>query len=396
VFAIEIWVKTFYSPFTDTAFCFLAGALIMCYYLLSNGISFIAIQFKIWKIKHEDTSWHILNEQDDELDIPGWEDLQGASHEAFLMNQRITSETFRYKFLNYNRTWLINQLPSLLTPRTMRRSRPYLINQFARIINARRDDVSDDSEEDPSKGFKEVHLLAPSRNIIRWWLGKAKRRLRLKNIVDPLIRRARGAECEQCLSRKKLQIEYEIDIDVMAQMYDRSFPGDEEIDQVQWKTFWMNNQRYHTICLACLTKRKEVVTRAALAGVMDLSMYDDEQEQYPDWGPVYLTAASKAILLNWYRKAQRARAGKKGAKVRRSKVVKDISDDEGEEEPAWTKNYRPPSQATIAIAIKWTRTARARIMKRRGKGTSLAERDLEEDDVGENFRSGAKSRQSKK
>ena len=78
VFAIEIWLKTFYSPFTDTAFCFLAGALIMCYYLLSNGISFIAIQFKIWKIKHEDTSWHILNEQEDELDIPGWEDLQGT------------------------------------------------------------------------------------------------------------------------------------------------------------------------------------------------------------------------------------------------------------------------------------------------------------------------------
>ena len=94
-------------------------------------------KLKIWKIKHEDTAWHIMQQQDDELDIPGWEDLKGASHEAFLMNQRITSETFRYKFLEYNRTWLINQLPQLLTPRTMRRSRPYLINQFARIINAR-------------------------------------------------------------------------------------------------------------------------------------------------------------------------------------------------------------------------------------------------------------------
>ena len=39
-----------------------------------------------------------------------------------------------------------------------------------------------------------VALTAPSRNIIRWWLGKAKRRLRLKTIVEPLIRRARGAE----------------------------------------------------------------------------------------------------------------------------------------------------------------------------------------------------------
>ena len=152
------------------------------------------------------------------------------------MNQRISSETFRFKFLNYNRTWLINQLPQLLTPRTMRRSRPYLINQFARIINARRDDISDDSDGGVGAGFGPVVLTAPSRNIIRWWLGKAKRRLRLKTIVEPLIRRARGAECEQCLSRKKLQIEYEIDVDAMADMYDKSYPGDEEVDQVQWKT----------------------------------------------------------------------------------------------------------------------------------------------------------------
>lgn len=131
------------------------------------------------------------------------------------MNQRITSETFRYKFLNYNRTWLINQLPQLLTPRTLRRSRPYLINQFARIINARRDDISDDSDKE-ERGLGPVALSASSRNIIRWWLGKARRRLRLKTIVDPLVRRARGAECEQCLSRKKLQIEYEVDVDEMA------------------------------------------------------------------------------------------------------------------------------------------------------------------------------------
>merc|ERR1711988_1432779 len=400
VFAMEIWLKTFYSPFTDTAFGLLSGILILCYIIMEWVIMYLAQKLKIWKIKHEDTAWHIMQQQDDELDIPGWEDLKGASHEAFLMNQRITSETFRYKFLEYNRTWLINQLPQLLTPRTMRRSRPYLINQFARIINARRDDISDDSDVDMTKGFKEVHLLAPSRNIIRWWLGKAKRRLKLKSVVDPLIRRARGAECEQCLSRKKLHIEYEIDVDDMATMYDRAFPGDEEVDQVQWKTFWMNNQRYHTICLNCLTKRKEVVTRAALAGVMDLSMYGDEQEEYPDWGPVYLTAASKAILLNWYRKAQRSRAGKKGAKVRRTKIVKDVSDDEEEKEALWTKNFVQPSQATIAIGIKWVRTARARIQKKRGKGNSLKEKDVAPDegdvDLGTSFRSGRKSKMTRK
>merc|ERR1711998_588688 len=395
VLSMECWLRVNYSPFTDPGFVFIVAFIFLIYLILKWITLYAVVKLKIWKIKHENTAWHLIQKDEDELDLPGWEEVKGASTEAFIMNQRITSETFRYKFLNYNRTWLINQLPQLLTPRTMRRSRPYLINQFARIINARRDDISDDSDG----GFGAVVLTAPSRNIIRWWLGKAMRRLRLKTIVEPLIRRARGAECEQCLSRKKLQIEYEIDVDTMADMYDKSFPGDEEVDQVQWKTFWMNNQRYHTTCLNCLTKRKEIATRAALAGVVDLSMYDDEQEEYPDWGPVYLSAASKAILLNWYRKAQRSRAGKKGAKVRRTKIAKEISDDEEEKEAAWTKNFQQPSQATIAIAIKWVRTARARMQKKRGKGASLKEKDLAPDegpDLGTAFRSGRKSKMTRK
>jgi hypothetical protein len=28
-------------------------------------------------------------------------------------------------------------------------------------------------------------------------------------------------------------------------------------------------------------------------GMFDPSVFDDEQEKYPDWGPVFLTAASK-------------------------------------------------------------------------------------------------------
>jgi hypothetical protein len=99
--------------------------------------------------------------------------IKGASHDTYLMNQRITSDTFRYKFLNYNRSWLISQLPQLLTPRTLRRSRPYLLNQLARVIDNRRNDISDDSENDKKK-FGPVALTASSRSIVRWWLEKAR------------------------------------------------------------------------------------------------------------------------------------------------------------------------------------------------------------------------------
>lgn len=400
MFGYECWLhagtQSAYSPFTDSGLPFLIFLLLLFYKLLEYAIMFLAVQFKVWRIKHENTAWHIQMGEEDDLEIPGWEDVKGASHEAYLMNQRITSDTFRYKFLNYNRSWLIQQLPQLLTPRTLRRSRPYLINQFARIINAKRDDISDDSGDDKDKKFGPVALSAASRSIIRWWLGKARRRLQLRTIVDPLIRRARGAECEQCLSRKQLHVEYDVDIDKMMGMYDNMYPGDTEIDQVQWKSFWMNNQRYHTICLACITKRKEVAAKNAIRGALDPVLYDDTQEEYPEWGPVYLSAASKAILLNWYRKAQRLRAGKKGSR-RREKVIKNVSDDEGDEVPSeWARSVLAITPSTRAIATRWMRTARARLQQKAGKGSGVRESLAEDGNVGETFRSGKKSRQGKK
>ncbi|RYH31690.1 hypothetical protein EON65_02100 [archaeon] len=172
----EVWLFWDYSPFSDSAFFIVFGYMVSMYLLLRWVVFYLSVRLKVYRIKHENTAWHLIQKEDDELDVPAWEEIKGASTEAFLMNQRITSETFRYKFLNYNRTWLINQLPQLLTPRTLRRSRPYLINQFARIINARRDDISDDSEEEAQQKFGPVALTAPSRNIIRHWLGRARRR----------------------------------------------------------------------------------------------------------------------------------------------------------------------------------------------------------------------------
>lgn len=179
------------------------------------------------------------------------------------------------------------------------------------------------------------------------------------------------------------------------------------VDQVQWKQFWINNQRYHTICLACLSKRKEIEARNKMkgGGIFDPTLFDDvEQEAYPDWGPIFLSGASKAILLNWYRKAQKLRAGKRRApRMKKQREVKDISDDEGEEDPmfSWLREgLKEVTPATKAIAVKWMRTARAKLQQRRGKGTSTREQDEAlaelEQDVTEQFKSGKKSRTLRK
>jgi len=398
VLGIEMMLRAEYNAFADTALIIIVLYLIACYIVLERFTMWFVMKIKLWKIKHENTAWHLQIEDDDDLDVPGWEDVKGASHDAYLMNQRITSETFRYKFLNYNRAWLIQQLPQLLTPRTLRRSRPYLINQFARIINSRRDDISDDSDAEREKRFGPVALQAQSRNIIRFWLDKARRRLRLKHIVEPLIRRARGAECEQCLSRKQLQVEYEVDIDQMIKMYENMFPSDVEIDQVQWKTFWMRNQHYHTICMACIAQRKDKRREAVRQGRPELANLDDEVEEYPDWGPVFLSAASKAILLNWYRKAQQQRALKKSRKKKEKQEKKVVSDDEADETPKdWVNQMAKLTPATKAIAVKWMRTARAKLQKKAGKGGSIASGKSGTPALSDNFRSsGNKSKMRKK
>jgi hypothetical protein len=396
VFGIEIMLRWEYNAFSDTASMAIIFWLIGCSIVLEILFLFLAKAVGLWRIKHENTAWLIEQVEEDDVDLPGWEDVKGASHDAYLMNQRITSETFRLKFLNYNRAWLIQQLPTLLTPRTLRRSRPYLISQFARIISSRRGDISDDSDQgEKEHKFGPVALTAPSRALIRWWLGKARRRLRLKHVVEPLIRRARGVECEQCLSRKQLNVEYEIDVDEMVDMYEAAYPEDDEIDQVQWKAFWSRNQVYHTVCLMCLTKRKEKNRGGGGGGGGPqapglYTPFDDAQEQYPDWGPVFLTPASKAILLNWYRKAQRSRAGRKGVKKTKDKAPRAISDDEGDDvPPGWTKQMAGMQPASKAIAVKWMRTARAQLQKKAGKGGDHT-------NAGESYRGGKRSKALRK
>ena len=168
--------------------------------------------------------YSIGDDEDDEFGIPRWDELEkikGASHEAYLMNQRITSETFRHKFLDYNRPWLVAQLPSILTPRTLRRSRPYLVAQFTKILGSVNPNISSDSDSDSDADkFGPVSLSSSSRTLIRLWLAKARRRLRLKEAVQPIIVQARKPNCEQCLSREQLQVELVIDIDEMGDHFE--------------------------------------------------------------------------------------------------------------------------------------------------------------------------------
>jgi len=394
VLAIEMMIRAQYNMFGDPAF-YIVTIFVMGFCLgTKHFLIWAALKVNLWRIKHENTAWHTTVEDDDEFDIPGWDDMKGASHDAYLMNQRITSETFRYKFLNYNRAWIINQLPTILTPRTLRRSRPYLINQFTRILNAMNQDISSDSDMDDGPKFGIPILNAPTRKLLRWWLNQAQRRLKLREVVQPLINRARGTQCEQCLSRKLLQVELVIPIEELDERFQAEHPN-EEFDQILWKNFWQKHAQYRTICLNCISQRKERERREALAG--QLKDEDDEDgADYPaNWGAVYLNAASNAILLGWYKAAQNRLFGKDSGAKRRARALIPVSDDEGDElTQAWAQEALTLSESSKLIAIKWLRTARAKIQKDKGfEGGMTRTRRAR---PGDKYKSGKKSKTRRK
>ena len=69
-------------------------------------------------------------------------------------------------------------------------------------------------------------------------------------------------------------------------------------------------------------------------------------------------------------------------------------DDEGDDVPvSWLQELERITPASKAIAIRWMRSARARLQKKRGKGHGPREVDLEvvEDEAEETYKSGKRS-----
>ncbi|POM73577.1 Hypothetical protein PHPALM_9561 [Phytophthora palmivora] len=357
VVGIEIMARASYNLFGDPAMPLLLAFVLASSAFVRALVMFLAVRFEIWKIKHENTAWLAPPDEDDAFGVPRWDELEkikGASHEAYLMNQRITSDTFRNKFLNYNRSWLVNQLPSILTPRTLRRARPYLLAQFAKILDSLNPQVSDDEEEDDGRPrFGPVTLSAPSRTIIRFWLARARRILRLKTVVQPLIQQARKSECEMCLSRRQLQVEMSIPIEVLGDKFESQTLA-EEFDAVAWKEFFAKHQKFKTLCLNCIVHLKTTGQLGDLRGI------GSRPDGGDGWEPTPLSAASYALLQKWYRKAQERVFGKSGK--RRQQL--DVSDDEEETMQhhfEWTRQPVKLNAASTALARKWLVAARQKL-----------------------------------
>ena len=245
VLGIEMISRAEHNIFADPA----TVPIILIVTVVALGSKLILVALArlvgLWGIKHEKKRWH-ADVLDSEGPLDQWDGAgELPSHSHYEMEKRITDETFRYKFLNYNRSWLVDQLPSMITPRATQRSRPQMINSLARILGQIRTDLSDsDSDESDGirRGFGEVQpMSAPTRSMARLWISRAQRLLRLRRLVEPLVEQARGTSCQVCLSRNLLQVEPFHSLESIDQQFMDEYRTD-EIDQVLFKKFYQRTQ----------------------------------------------------------------------------------------------------------------------------------------------------------
>ena len=193
----------------------------------------------------------------------------------------------------------MSKLPDMITPRVSASQKPYLINQFARILSQMNEDSSSDSDSDDGPEFETPALTASTRTLARTWLKQAARQLRLKMLVQPLIQQSRGNECQICLSRNLLQVETLHSVSEIDEQFKNEYRT-EEVDQVLFKTFWRRNQRYQTVCLSCIQKRQHKEREEIIT---DDRSSDDKVDMALT--SEVMTQSAESILASWYAAARK-------------------------------------------------------------------------------------------
>jgi hypothetical protein len=108
--AFQCWLRTSspqYNPFSDTAFIPITIFLMVCYVILEFIFVKLAVWLKLWKIKHENTAWHMLKKDEEDWDLPGWEDVK-------VIDNIFLSEDIPYK-LHVDRIYVCRVRPRKLS-----------------------------------------------------------------------------------------------------------------------------------------------------------------------------------------------------------------------------------------------------------------------------------------
>ena len=284
----------------------------------------------------------------------------------------LTSTAFRHRFLEYNRSWILEQLTEILTPRTAKRLSK-LRKGGARVS------ISDDSDSDddgPEMRFEgPVNLSPSSYGILRLWLSHAR-----QSASGHFGRRVGGLSSSS---------DSDSDGGIAARM--RRFGGPVRLsDDAQALLLgWLAAARQ--------ARGERGTTKRALSSSDDDSSSDGSERgrRMRNLGPVILAPRSRMMLVTWLSHA-RASGQRKAmhSKPAQQAVLSSESDDDSGSDDAAAAMTRSTKMVlhpqSLSLIRQWLDAAK----KRRGTAQKsrdnlmLSDLDTETDmdDVGGRFR----------
>ena len=214
------------------------------------------------------------------------EDLEEERHDLMALN----SDSFRRKFVDKNRPWILQHLIQLITPRSLQSTGPdnrplvdYIRDVYSDLQvvgeGARRpgDDAeisSDDSSDDEFEMRRQWNRtpLDGSRLLIaQIWLQKARKRRVFTSTVSGIINKRKDDHCHSCYQTYSYDsltagLAWEGDystsaIDNLIHLFEDNY-GSEECSPDLWKAFFRKHALFYTICSDC-TKKAHKPNRAS-------------------------------------------------------------------------------------------------------------------------------------
>ena len=354
IFGVTICLRRKYSFLGDPVFPLIVASVIMscellcavCVYISDLTIDAIAWD-GVWKIKQLQGTMDDVVAAKLAIGEGRQEDLERERQEYLAMN----SETFRHKFIEKNRPWVLQHLVELITPRTLQDheavgpdGRPLVdyvrdvysnlmtVGEGARRSSERSDISSDDSSDDEfeqRRKWDRTPLDGSKLLIAQIWLQKARKRRVFTKAISTIIEKRKSDHCLVCSRTLSscstlsagLAWDGKFDpnaIDGMIKVFEEKYSPTES-DPTLWKAFFRETAEFTTICNICLDGveqnklHKDVrhvgAGRPSRPG--DISS-DDESEDEVYFEPVILVHSSKEgqIMKKWCN-AARVRVGGK-------------------------------------------------------------------------------------
>lgn len=339
----------------------------------------------LWRHKLQlaeiDDTGMLINPDKGVLDLPDWQGGGfGQGGQGGGPNIDITSESFRHRFFEANKPWIIQQLRQSMSPRAQLEA--LAKGEAFPEDFGNRQDISDDegTDSDSDKDDKfELDLMA--KTVARRWLSKTRRRLGLPDRAQggldissdddsgdsddddgrpkPKLSHASEEIARRWLANARGQIRHAAPTeDVKATRGDISSDDDSEAGKGDRPVIAMSAQS-RTIAKMWLGHvRKGEGTGPAARRVQDIS--DDDSSGSEDYGTsnMELGPKAKAIAKQWLQQVRRGGGG-------RAAPGNDVSDDDSSSDSEGgprTSGNPPPNLTTKskAIALAWLRNIRRR------------------------------------